>query len=131
MTPYIWDGDMIYGAYFLTNMPAASEQNSHFIEVCPPSAAIHLGSPLVIQLHTLAPATDVADRFFLIILSLSARSSVCFRSARDVVIREDSGMTLANRRRMETKKAASSRQTLPAFILNHWPFPAGYTEAAR
>lgn len=86
-------------------MPAASEQNSHFTQVCPERpTAIHLCSPFVIQLHTLAPATDAADRF-LIILSLSARPSVGFKAARNVVVREDGGMTLANDRGTEKSES--------------------------
>lgn len=55
----------------------------------PHRASIHLCSPLLIQLHTPAPAIDVADRF-LIILSLSAHSSVCFESHRSWNDRQDS-----------------------------------------
>lgn len=90
MTPYIWDSDMIYGAYFLTTICPLHQNGNHTSSRSVRSSVlpttIHLCSPLVIQLCTLAPATDVADRF-LIILSLSARSSVCFKLARNVVSR--------------------------------------------
>lgn len=79
---------MIYGAYFPTTICPLHQNRNHTSSRSVRSSvlptAIHLCSPLVIQLRTLAPATDAADRF-LIILSLSARSIVCFKSARNVV----------------------------------------------
>lgn len=79
---------LIYGAYFLTTICPLHQNRNHTSPSSVRSSvlptAIHLCSPLVIQLRTPAPATDVADRF-LIILSLSARSSVCFEWSRNVV----------------------------------------------
>lgn len=96
MTPYIWDSDVIYGAYFLSTMHRPHQNRNLALSESVLSSrlltSIHLCSPLVIQLHTLAPVIDVAYRF-LIILSLSAHSSVCFKSPRNVHVQEDSGMT--------------------------------------
>lgn len=88
MTPHVRDSDLIYSAYFLTTLcPLHQYRNRTSPRSVRSSVlltAIHLCSPLVIQLRTKAAATDVADRV-LIILSLSARSIVCFTLARNTV----------------------------------------------
>lgn len=66
------------------NVPTALDWEWHFIQVCSLTTS-HSCSPLVIQLRTLAAATDIADRS-LIILSLSNCSIVCFKSFRIVVV---------------------------------------------
>lgn len=53
MTPYSWDNDMIYGAYFpppQQNMLIASDQKSKFIQVCP-----HLSLHLLTTIHLTSP----------------------------------------------------------------------------